>query len=112
MSDRLYLVHILERIARIEACAAEGRETFQASPILQDAAIRSFEVIGEAVKRLSDGARALRPDVPWRQLAGFRDVLIHQYMGVDLDEVWNSIERDVPSLKAALSEMLDDFGGA
>ncbi|WP_263785530.1 HepT-like ribonuclease domain-containing protein [Salinibacter grassmerensis] len=93
---------------RLETCAQEGREAFDASPILQDAAMRTFEVIGETVKQLSPDLRDRYADVEWRRVAGFRDVLIHNYMGVDLDEVWNVIEKDLPRLKRTVKAMLED----
>ncbi|MFB6097943.1 MAG: DUF86 domain-containing protein [Salinibacter sp.] len=107
--DELYLEHIHERIERIEACAREGRAAFDASPILQDAIMRNFEVIEEAVKQLSPGLRDRYPEVAWRRVAGFRDVLIHNYMGVDLDEVWNVIEKDLPRLKQTVAAMRKDI---
>jgi uncharacterized protein with HEPN domain len=109
MSDLLYLEHILERIERIERAAASGRDAFMASDILQDAVIRNFEVIGEAVKQLSAGAREQHPDVPWRRIAGFRDVLIHNYLGVDIAQVWEVIERGLPDLKSAVGALRDNL---
>lgn len=110
-TDALYLKHIQERIGRIETCAREGREAFDASPILQDAVMRNFEVIGEAVKQVSPDLRDRYSDVEWRRVAGFRDVLIHNYMGVDLDEVWNVIEKDLPRLKRTVKAMLEEMDG-
>jgi uncharacterized protein with HEPN domain len=107
--DLLYVLHIQERIERIEETAAQGRDAFYASHILQDAAIRSFEVIGEAVKRLTSSLTSGYPDVPWRRVAGLRDVLIHNYMGVDLDEVWNIITNELPGLKQTMATIRADL---
>jgi len=108
-SDALYLDHIQERIQRIEACAREGHKAFEVSHVLQDAVIRNVEGIGEAVKQLSPVLLERYPDVVWRRVAGFRDVLIHNYMGVDLDEVWNVIEKDLPRLKQTIEAMREDM---
>jgi uncharacterized protein with HEPN domain len=80
-----------------------------ASLLIQDGVIRSFEVIGEAVKQISSELRQSHPEVPWRQMAGFRDVLIHDYMGLDLNEVWNVVERDLPDLKGNILLVLQEL---
>lgn len=103
--DLLYVIHIEERIQRIEGAVAQGRGSFETSHIIQDAIIRNFEVIGEAAKRLSPSLTTQYDGVPWKQIAGFRDVLIHNYMGVDLDEVWNVIEHELPRLRRAITAM-------
>lgn len=81
---RVYLAHILECVQKIERFTADGRERFFRDAMVQDAVLRNFEVIGEAAKRLDDRYRTAHPEVPWRALAGLRDVLIHQYEGVDV----------------------------
>lgn len=104
--DKLYIAHILECIQRIESYTRDGRDTFMNTPMVQDAAIRNFEVIGEAAKRVSPELKQAHPDVPWRRIAAFRDVLIHDYMGVDLNEVWNIAERELPDLKRKTETIL------
>ena len=74
--------------------------------MIQDAVIRNFEVIGEAAKRIPGAYRRQHPDIPWRSLAGFRDVLIHQYEGVSLPEVWQAIESDLPGIRQAIEAIL------
>lgn len=104
--DRLYLEHIQECIGRINDYAAPGREHFFKSTMAQDAVMRNFEIIGEAVKRLSDHVLDRTRDIPWHSIAGFRDVLIHDYMRIDLEEVWAAIENDLPDLKEAVDYLL------
>lgn len=73
----------------------------------QDAVIRNMEIIGQAVKGISDDTRALDTAVPWRQIAGMRDKLIHEYFGVDLALVWDVVERELPSLRPRLEILLE-----
>jgi uncharacterized protein with HEPN domain len=96
----LYLVHIEECLGRILAYTADGRQAFMDDSKTRDAVIRNFETIGEAAKRLPAELTAAHPQVPWKRIAGFRDVLIHAYDRVDAEEVWNIVERDVPTLLA------------
>ncbi|MEC4816715.1 MAG: DUF86 domain-containing protein [Scytonema sp. PMC 1069.18] len=107
--DRVFIQDILERIERIEAYTKGGKEEFFQSLLIQDGVIRSFEVIGEAVKLLSIELRQNYPEVPWRRIAGFRDVLIHNYMGIDLNELWNVVERNLPNLKERIVVILQEL---
>ncbi len=107
MTDqRLYLGHIREAIADIRTYATAGEEAFWADRMRQDAIIRKLEVIGEAVKHLSDDTRGRQPDIPWKQIAGMRDHLTHAYFGVDLALVWRVTERDLGPLDAAVAALL------
>ena len=103
---RVYLAHILECIQNSERFTAGGKGAFLTDELVQDAVLRNFEVIGEAAKRIDDGYRAAHPEIPWRALAGLRDVLIHQYEGVDLERVWAIVEGDLPGLKRAIAALL------
>jgi uncharacterized protein with HEPN domain len=105
--DRTYLLHIRDAIARIERYASHGREAFEKETHWEDAIIRQLEVIGEATKRLSPSFRKTRPDVPWQRICGLRDVLIHDYMGVDLDTVWEMVQRRLPELKPHVLSALE-----
>ena len=104
--DETYLRHILDAIQKLEGYVAVGHDQFMAASLWQDAVIRQLEIIGEAVKRVSPETLARCPDIPWRQVAGLRDVLIHGYMGVDLKAVWRVKQIDVPLLKVAVEELL------
>lgn len=108
MKDQgLYLGHIREAIADIRTYAAAGEEAFRSDRMRQDAIIRKLEVIGEAVKQLSDETRRREPAIPWRQIAGMRDHLSHAYFGVDLALVWRVVERDLEPLDAAVTALLN-----
>lgn len=102
--DKLYIIHIQESIERIFQYTAEGRNVFLADRKTQDAVIRNLEIIGEAAKRISDKTRGLAPAIQWKRIAGLRDVLIHQYEGVDLEKVWSVVEKELPSLKELLKK--------
>ncbi len=109
LDPRLYLNDILDRISRIERYTSRGRQSFLQSQLHQDAVIRSFEVIGEAVKRLDNSLIEQQAQVPWRDFAGFRDVLIHQYERVVLESVWLFAKEDLPILKTAVLALLADL---
>jgi len=106
-SDSHYLSHIQDSLIKIQKYTQDGPQVFIADSMAQDAVIRNFEIIGEATKKLSDAIKATEPDIPWRSVAGFRDVLIHDYMGVDVNEVWNVVQNHVPQLYLAITRMLE-----
>ncbi len=86
--DCVYLLHVRDALEAIATYTVGGRDAFMADRKTQDAVIRNLEIIGEAVKRLSPSLTNAHPGVPWRQIAGMRDKLVHDYFGVDLDLVW------------------------
>ena len=107
--ERLYLSNIQECIERIEEYTKGGKEEFMATKIIQDAVIRNFEIIGEATKRLSPELRSKYSDVPWQQMAGLRDVLIHDYLKVNLNLVWQIIEQNLSDLKRQVTAILENL---
>jgi uncharacterized protein with HEPN domain len=106
--DTLYLRHILDAIEKIERYVGVGHDEFMAASHWQDAVIRQLEIIGEAVKQLSHEVTERRPEVPWRRIAGMRDVLIHNYMGVDVEAVWEVTQDNLPQLRQAVEELLSE----
>ncbi len=103
---RVYLAQILERIERILNYTAKGKETFLGDPVIQDAVIRNLEVMGEASGRISEEYRASHPEIPWRGMTALRNVLIHDYEEVDLNQVWQVVEKELLPLKKAIKSVL------
>lgn len=104
--DRVYLRHILRCIARIEEYTRNGRQEFLSSPMIQDAVIRNLQTLAESSRRLSETSTAMRPDVDWRAIAGLRNVLVHDYLGIDLDQIYRVIEQDLPPYRSACTAIL------
>lgn len=109
--ERVPLRHMLDCIDAVAEYCQGGRDVFLTDRKTVDAVVRNFEVLGEAAKRISEEMRNRAPDIPWRRIAGFRDVLIHQYEIVDPVEIWAVVERDLPGLRKALLELLETFKG-
>lgn len=103
---RVYLAHILECARKIERYTSSGEKEFLTDTMLQDAVIRNFEIIGEAAKRVPETYRRTHSKIPWRLMAGFRDVLIHAYEGVDLKRVWRIVRHDLPVVKEGIEKIL------
>lgn len=106
--DRDYLRHILEAIDRIRTyTSGKSKNIFLSEPLLQDAVIRNIEVIGEAANRLSPEFITTHNNIPWRDIAGMRHRLIHGYMTVNLQTVWNVVERELPGLEKQVRSVLE-----
>jgi uncharacterized protein with HEPN domain len=105
--DKLYLIHIRECIDRIESyLQGMDKEAFLASSLVQDAVIRNLQVLAESTQRLSARAKEGQPQIDWHKIAGFRNILVHDYLGVDLAKVWNILQNDLSALRDAVEEML------
>ena len=105
--DRLYLIHISECIERIEKYVGDdGEKNFMDSDLVQDAVIRNLQTLAESATRISEELQEKHPEVDWFKIRGFRNVLVHDYLGVDLKRVWNILVNDLPRLKAAVEKML------
>lgn len=105
--DQLYLIHISECIERIEAYVSGiDKRAFMASSLVQDAVIRNLQIMAESTWRVSDRLKEAQPKIDWHKIAGFRNILVHDYLGVDTERVWNIIENEIPVLKKAVHEMM------
>lgn len=107
---RDYLNDILESLADIRtfvACLSFDQFTGDKKTI--NAVIRALEIIGEATKKIPPEIRALHPDLPWNEIAAMRDKLIHEYFGVDLEIVWETVQEDLEPLESVVRKVLQDF---
>jgi len=104
--DKVYLSNIIDAIDRIlDYTEGVDKPEFDQNTMIQDAVIRNFEIIGEATKNISSDFRKDHNHIPWKNMAGMRDKLIHNYMGVDLDAVWQTITDILPSLHENISDL-------
>jgi uncharacterized protein with HEPN domain len=109
--DRAYLLDILEAAKLIQGYIGDKKkEDFLEDRQCQDAVIRRLEIIGEAARRISENTKKAFPNLPWNEMIGMRNVMIHEYNGVDIILVWDTIQRDIPPLISSLEEIisLDD----
>lgn len=104
--DRLYLIHISECISRIDSYSSEGKTFFLSDQKTQDAVLRNIQTLSESTQRLSDKFKNTHTAVDWRAIAGFRNVLVHGYLGVNIMRVWEIIEHDLPVLKKTIADAL------
>lgn len=105
-SDLVLLNHIRECIDRIREYTDDRRETFEHSRLVQDAVVRNLQTLAESTQRLGTPLKATEPNIPWEEIAGFRNVLTHSYLEIDPEVVWSVIEHDLPEFVAAIERMI------
>jgi uncharacterized protein with HEPN domain len=104
--DSIYIDHILQSINNIFAYTQNlSIDDFHNNLLVQDAVIRNFEIIGEATKKLSDDFKKINHELPWKEMAGMRNKLIHDYMGVDINIIWATLQKDLPYLKSLIEKI-------
>ena len=107
--DRVYLRHILECLDAIHAYTAEGRDRFLTDRKTQKATLRELQEVAESTQRMSPHLKERHPEIPWGDITGFRNVLVHDYLGINLSRIWTVVERDLPPLRAAIEAMLREL---
>jgi uncharacterized protein with HEPN domain len=105
-ADRVLLVHMHECLQRIQEYTAGDRARFESSRLVQDATVRNLQTLAESSQRLSNDIKGTEPGIPWRELSGLRNVIVHGYLGMDMVAVWLVIEQDLPPLAAAVRRMI------
>ena len=99
---------IREAILRIEKYTEQGRKPFDEDELVQTWVIHHLEIIGEAARAIPQEFRRVHPEIPWGQISGMRNILIHIYFGIDRNIVWAVVERDLPILKKSIDALLDE----
>ena len=104
--DLAYIDHILDCIRKInEFSKGLSLKEFKTNELVQDAIFRNIEIIGEASKKISENTKQTWYTIPWKEIAGMQDKLIHDYLGVDVTVVWNTIHQDIPMLEKLITEI-------
>jgi uncharacterized protein with HEPN domain len=105
----VFIKHALDCIERILSYTGGGRAEFMSSALIQDAVVRNLQVMCESVSRIPESIQAEHPEIEWRGIAGLRNILVHDYLGVDIELVWQVVEARLPELKGSLETLLASF---
>lgn len=104
-ADKLYIQHMLECIDRIVEYTRSDETLFRNSRLIQDATLRNLQTMAESSQRLSTDAKETEPGIPWKALSGFRNIITHDYLGIDTDVIWRVVTTDLPPLRDALRRL-------
>ena len=105
--NKLYLIHIIESIGRIQEYTREGKAAFLRDTKTQDAVLRNLQTLAESTQRLTPEIKESHPQVDWERIAGFRNVLVHDYLGINMVRVWEIVEHHLPDLKSRVESVLE-----
>ncbi len=108
--DRVYVDHILECLRWISVYTVDGKDAFFSDRKTQSAVLRELQIMAESAQRLSSDLKHRHPEVSWQGLAGFRNVLVHDYLGIKPERVWTIVEKDLPVLRAAAEDLRKTLG--
>ena len=108
--DRLYLVHILDCIDHIMRFTGDGKNWFLSDRKTQDAVLRNLHTLSESIQRISTDTKLKYPEVPWRDISAFRNVVVHDYLGIEPERIWDIVQRDLPPLKMQITSIVDELG--
>lgn len=108
--ERLYLIHIVECATRIQQYTSEGKDAFMSDGKTQDAVLRNLQILAESTQRISRNLKAAHPEVEWSKIAGLRNILVHEYLGINLVRIWEILQRGLPELKNQVASILKALG--
>jgi uncharacterized protein with HEPN domain len=106
---RIYLIHIRECLTRIKNYTQNGHSEFMNNIMIQDAVLRNLEIMGESIKQLPEEWKVSQANIEWVKIGHFRNILAHDYLRVDLDVIWTTIENYLPELEEAMNNIFNEF---
>ena len=104
-----WLKDILEAIEHIEKYAAKGENEYSQNELIQKWMIYHLQIIGEAASKISNEIQVKYASIPWSQIVSLRNIIVHEYFGIDLEEIWNTITIDIPNLKVEVLRIIDEL---
>ena len=107
--DKLYLIYIVECLSRIQQYTVEGKDGFMRDSKTQDAVLRNLQTLSESTQHISSHLKAAHDEVDWKRIAGFRNILVHEYLGVNMARVWEIIQHGLPELENHVAAILREL---